>query len=47
MSINKLSEKDEIIKSLREKQSAINKVEVIDAIELKIDAIKKGKTIEK
>ena len=39
--------KEELIKSLRLKQKATNKIEVIDAIELKIDAIKNGKTINK
>ena len=39
--------KEELIKSLRLKQKATNKMKVIDAIELKIDAIKNGKTINK
>lgn len=47
MSINNLIEKDELIKSLRDKQRHINKVDVIDAIELKIDVLKGKKTVEK
>lgn len=47
MSTDTLSKKDELIKSLREKQGKINNIKVNEAIDVKIDALKRGKTVEK
>lgn len=40
-------EKVKLLKEMREKQSKINNIKVRDAIEVKIDALKNNKTIEK
>ena len=45
--VNKLSEKDELIKSLREKQGIINNIKVKDAIEIKVASLVDNKTVTK
>lgn len=42
-----LSEKDELIKSLREKQDKINNAKVSNAIKSKVDVLENNKTVEK
>ncbi|MGB0896891.1 MAG: hypothetical protein ACPGRW_06185 [Flavobacteriaceae bacterium] len=44
---NQLSEKDVLLKDLREKQSKANNIKVKQAIEVKVNALENNKTIEK
>lgn len=42
-----LSEKDELIKTLRDKQKEVDNISVKDAIEVKLKALKDNKTVTK